>query len=90
VYATRPGSCSEGDSTRTDDFQADLVDLITDLLHLADEFGTSHGALGNGGLGTAESALNHYTEERFPCAVCGAPDADWDDNTDELRCPDHR
>lgn len=28
-------------------------------------------------------------EQDFPCAVCGAPDADWDDNADELRCPEH-
>lgn len=28
-------------------------------------------------------------EQVFPCAVCGADHADWDDNVQELRCPEH-
>ena len=29
-------------------------------------------------------------EQDFSCTVCGAPDSDWDEDADELRCPDHR
>lgn len=65
VYASREGSCSGGDRNRVDDYHADLVDLITDLLLLADEIHTQHGALGVGGVGAAESALNHYHAEAF-------------------------
>lgn len=28
-------------------------------------------------------------DQKFSCAICGADDADWDDNVQELRCPDH-
>lgn len=63
LYASRPGSCSGGDHTRHDDYQCDLVDLIADLLHLADTLGTDHGLLGFGGEGAAESALSHYRAE---------------------------
>lgn len=45
------------------DYPTDLVDLIADLLHLADQLHTEHGFLGRGGLGAVESALNHYYEE---------------------------
>jgi hypothetical protein len=62
-YAEREGSCSGGDISRIDDYTADLVDLIADLLHLADELNTEHGYLGSGGPGAAHSALNHYQAE---------------------------
>lgn len=62
-YASLPGSCSGGNRSRVDDYHADLVDLVADLLHLADELDTRHGFLGQGGEGTAASALNHYREE---------------------------
>jgi hypothetical protein len=63
VYASREGSCSGGDRSRTDDYATDLVDFIADLLHLADTLDTRHGRLGNGGEGAAASALNHYRHE---------------------------
>lgn len=62
-YANRPGSVSGGDLSRKDDIQCDLVDLIADLLHLADALDTAHGFMGSGGEGAAASALNHYHEE---------------------------
>ena len=64
LFAIREGSCSGGDPTRVEDYQCDLVDLITDLLHLADELDTQHGLLGSGGEATAASALGHYRDEK--------------------------
>lgn len=63
AYATREGSCSGSDPSRTGNYHADLVDLVADLLHLADELNTDHGYLGKGGEGAVESALNHYRAE---------------------------
>ena len=28
-------------------------------------------------------------DQVFPCGICGADDADWDENAQELRCSYH-
>jgi hypothetical protein len=61
VYASRPGSACLG-NTASEDYAADLVDLISDLLHLADEIGTS--SYMEDGEAAARMALSHYRDER--------------------------
>jgi len=62
AYARRKGSASGGDRSH-EDYQCDLVDLIADLFHLADQLETKHGLIGSGGEGASASAWNHYSEE---------------------------
>jgi len=56
AYARRPGSACLG-NTESEDYYADLCDLICDLMHLADEVGPGDG------LDAIGSAEMHYRAE---------------------------